>query len=81
MRIVVVLALLCCIGRMAAMCGNRTDILINGLRGTQLFDPYCNDKHATGNLQLRLQTGVNAYGGAAAIDGHLAYFGSGNTGK
>jgi hypothetical protein len=43
--------------------------------GTQLFDPYCIDKHATGNLQLGLQTDENARGGAAAINGHVAYFG------
>jgi hypothetical protein len=52
MRAVVVLALLCCIGGAATTGGNQTDILINGLDGgTQLFDPYCTDKHATSNLK------------------------------
>ena len=59
-----------------ATCTNRTGILINGIiGGTQLFDPYCTDNHTIGNMQLGLQTGYNAHGGAAVISGHLAYFG------
>jgi len=81
MGAVVVLVLLYVTGGVAATCGNRTGILINGAGGTQLFDPYCTDKHATGNLQLGLQTDDNAFSGAAVIDGRLAYFGSGNYGK
>ena len=51
-------------------------ILINGQYGTQLYDPF-NSPHATGNLQLGLQTGTTAYEGAAVINGPLAYFNSG----
>ncbi len=59
-------------------CGDQKGILINGYYGgTQLFDPYCTDQHATGNVTLGLQTGDNAIGGTAVINGHLAYFGSG----
>jgi len=36
--------------------------------------------HAQGNLQLGLPTGANALGGAAVIQGQLAYFGSGEGG-
>jgi hypothetical protein len=52
-------------------------ILINGYYGgTQLYDPF-NTPHAQGNLDLGLQTGANALAGAAVINGHLAYFASG----
>lgn len=52
-------------------------ILMNGMYGgTQLYDPF-NTPHARGNLQLGLQTGQNAYGGAAVISGQLAYFAGG----
>ncbi len=51
-------------------------ILINGISGSQLYDPF-NSPHALGNLQLGLQTGLNAWFAAAVIDGPLAYFASG----
>jgi hypothetical protein len=51
-------------------------ILINGQQGTQLYDPF-NSPHATGNLNLGLQTGNSASYGAAVINGPLAYFNSG----
>ena len=54
-------------------------ILINGQYGTQLYDPF-NSPHATGNLQLGLQTGDSAWYGAAVINGPLAYFNSGQGG-
>jgi len=50
-------------------------ILINGRFGTQLFDPFCNGRHATGNLSMGLQTGSDAWSGKAVLGGHLAYFG------
>ncbi len=55
-------------------------ILINGRwGGTQLYDPF-SAIHATGNLQLGLQTGDSAKWGAAVINGPLAYFNSGQAG-
>ena len=48
-------------------------ILINGQYGTQIYDPF-NTPHAQGNLTLGLQTGTNAWGGAAVINGQMAYF-------
>ena len=55
-------------------------ILINGAYGgTQLYDPF-NSPHATGNLQLGLQTGQSADSGIAVINGPLAYFNSGEEG-
>jgi hypothetical protein len=45
-----------------------------------LYDPF-NVPHATGNLSLGLQTSYNAAGGAAVINGPLAYFGSGYEGR
>ncbi len=51
-------------------------ILINGVYGTQLYDPF-NSPHAQGNLQLGLQTGDSADCSAAVINGPLAYFNSG----
>ena len=51
-------------------------ILINGrYGGTQLYDPF-NTSNTQGNLQLGLQTGYAAQGGAV-INGQLAYFASG----
>ncbi len=49
-------------------------ILINGAVGTQLYNPF-KLSPAQGNLQLGLPAGS---GGAAAINGELAYFASGN---
>ncbi|CAM6002047.1 unnamed protein product [Sphagnum balticum] len=46
--------------------------------GTQLFNPMCTGNASIGDQQLRLQSDENARGGAAAIDGHFAYFGSGD---
>ena len=54
-------------------------ILINGERGTQLYDPF-NPPNAQGDLQLGLQTGRAAHKGAAVINGQLAYFASGTSG-
>jgi hypothetical protein len=51
-------------------------ILINGVFGTQLYDPF-NSPHATAGFQLGLQSGLNAMDGAAVINGPLAYFNSG----
>ena len=48
-------------------------ILINGLYGTQLYDPF-NAPHAHGKLTLGLSTGMAAQAGCAVIDGQLAYF-------
>ena len=49
-------------------------ILINGLMGTQLYDPF-GTPHARGNLDLGLQfQSSRQFGGAAIIEGHLAYF-------
>ena len=47
-------------------------ILMNGVEGTQLYDPF-NEPHARGNLALGLLTADDAVG-AAVINGHLAYF-------
>jgi hypothetical protein len=57
-------------------------ILINGYYGcTQLYDPI-NAPHAQGNLQLGLQTGIAAIGGAAvSASGQHAYFASGLHGE
>ncbi len=56
-------------------------ILINGQHGgTQIYDPF-NAPHARGNLYLGLQFGYSAQGGAAVINGQLAYFNSGGTGE
>jgi hypothetical protein len=44
-----------------------------------LYDPF-NTPHTQGNLQLGLQRNDNAFGGAAVINGQVAYFASGNTG-
>jgi hypothetical protein len=49
--------------------------------GTQLFDPTCTGNSTIGDQELRLQTGDSAKGGAAVIDGHFAYFGSGDRGR
>jgi hypothetical protein len=53
-------------------CTNRTGILINGERGTQLFDPDCVGNYTVGNMQLGLATGTNARYGAAVLSGRLA---------
>lgn len=55
--------------------GQMRGILINGVTGTQLYDPI-NEPHATGGLQLGLQTGNAAPDGAAVIVGNVAYFAS-----
>jgi hypothetical protein len=54
--------------------GQYQGILINGQAGTQLYDPYSTP--AGKSIQLALPTGTNALGGAAAINGQMAYFGS-----
>jgi hypothetical protein len=50
-------------------------ILINGYYGggTQIYDPF-NTPHAQGNLTLGLQKSYFASGGAAVINGQMAYF-------
>jgi hypothetical protein len=53
-------------------------ILINGQYGTQIYDPLATP-HVQGNMQLGLQIGANAIGGAAVISGEMAYFASGGT--
>jgi hypothetical protein len=54
-------------------------ILINGLAGTQLYDPF-NTPHAQGNVQLGLQTGTAAQFSVGVTNGWMAYFvGSGRT--
>ncbi len=55
-------------------------ILINGINGTQLYDPF-NVPHAQSDLQFTLQTDGNGADGAAVINGHLAYFGAGSAGR
>ncbi len=55
-------------------------ILINGVSGTQLYDPF-NTPHTQGNLTLGLPQGLSAYGGGAVINGNLAYFASGGQGE
>ena len=55
-------------------------ILINGMHGTHLYDPF-NTTNVIGNLELGLQTGSSRErpaGGAAVINGQLAYFASGD---
>lgn len=62
------------------MAGNYRGILMNGINGTQVYDPF-NTPHIYGYLQLGLQTSLNAKGGAAVINGNVAYFASSSSGK
>ncbi|CAM6001805.1 unnamed protein product [Sphagnum balticum] len=81
---VVIIAWLCCVGTLAVKdkpCANRTGILMNGHNGgTQLFDPYHTD-NTDSNLELGLPSNGGAFGTAAVISEHLAYFAGGSACK
>jgi hypothetical protein len=55
-------------------------ILINGRKGTQVYDPV-GTPHAQGPILLNLPIIFNAYGSAATISGQVAYVAGGIDGN